>query len=479
MSKDVNIHVKVKDTKSSKRKLDDVGKSTKNIGKNVKASGKKAGEGMRHLGDETKKTHSAFGKMTTALSGWAAKLVAVGSAIALVTKGIRDQIRAIQEHANIAAEQQKKLTELQFLGEFYKEHPQAREEVAAFAEYGARPFTEVAGAWYNLRSKAARLSPEQRQSIMQESLELGRTVPSAPLDTLVDMFSLYVKQTGATDINRVQNVLKQTITEAGGGMADVSKYMPQFLPIGMTGGLTGPETAGLWAHVTTQLSEPSIATTGLKTTFLGLRGKGSPESKKMLQQLGVSPGAGFFEQIAQLSEARRAGKLGLPQAQQIGGDEGAAVLLSMLGDPKGMLETISNVVRANTGRVDLARREIGELFGQDEFARLEERRRRLDVQIQNIKGGDIKALRWDVFLKDYERRMRAAGRSEAAISYQLLKYKLAAGVGAESGRIGILEPVWGEDEFPSAPLSPTIINDNSTNYYPRTGEPVGPRVTQD
>jgi len=464
MAKDINIHIKTPGAQQAKQQLDDIGRSSQKVGDKTSRGARKGAEGMDRLSSSATKTEGRFSKLTSSLTSWVLKLAGIAAAIRAVTFAIRAQSEAIKEHAQIASEQQKKLLELQYLGEFFKERPELRKEVAAYAEFGRRPFEEVAQAWYNLRSKAARLTPQQRESILKESLELGRMYPSAPLSTLVDMFSLYVKQTGARDINRVQNVLLQTITEAGGGMADVAKYMPQFLPIGMAGGLTGPQAAGLWAYVTTQLAEPSIATTGLKATFLGLQGRGTPEAQKIMQQLGISSDMDFFEKLRILSTQQQAGRFGLAEAERFAGREGAAVLLSILKDRPAMMQTIANVVGVTRGGRDITKGMIQQLMGRDEIARLEENIRLFDIAIQNIKGDDIRALRWQELYKQWELEMREAGWPEWLIRTELMTMR---GIGAVAP--GLMEPT-----------SPVIVNDNSINYYPCTGtDERGPRFTQD
>ena len=472
MAKDINIHVKAKDTDRTRQQLDDVGRSAKDVGTKVAEGGKKGAAGMDKLSGSAASAQGKFSNFTKKLASWAAGMVGITAIIAGVTRAIRAQIEAMKEHARIASEQQKRLVELQFLGEFFKERPELHKEVAAYAEYGRRPFIEVAEAWYNLRSKGAGITEAQQGAIMREALELGRTAPSAPLTTLVDMFSLYAKQTGVKDARVIQNILQQTITEAGGGMGDVAKYMPQFLPIGLKAGMTGAQVAGLWAYATTQFAEPSTTTAGLRNVVLSLQGRGTPESQKMLAGLGVTPQMGFFDKINALSAMQRRGGFSLAQAETLVGKESAAVLLSLLTAPDVMAGTIGRVEAAGAGRRDITSEMINALMSKDELARLEEKGRGLDVIIENIKGGDIGALRWDVTLKEYERRMREAGVPEYLIGLQLAKYRFAGGVGYTPEEAGSLMQFLRYATPMGISLSqPVIINDSSVNYYPKVGDP--------
>jgi len=464
MAKDINIHVKATEVEQTKQQLDSVGDSAAKIGEQA---GRGAG-GVDQLAVAGEKTKGIFASFTQGLTSWAASLFGIITIIRLITSAIHAQTAAMQEHARIAAEQQQKLLRLQFLGGFFRERPELRKEVEALSEFGRRPFEEVADAWYNLRSKAGGLSAAQQSGIMREALELGRTDPAASLAMLVDMFSLYAKKTGQTDINRIQNVLMQTITAAGGTTADVASYMPQFLPVGVSGGLSGAQSAGLWAWATTQTAEASLATTGLRAIFMGLQGKGTPESQKILRGMGVPVGAGFFEKIDILGRQRAAGRFGLAQAEQLAGREGAALLLDLLQDPAAMIRIVKEVSGVDVGNRDIVRDMIRDLMGKDEFARQEEENRHLDIEIENIKGSDARVLRGQRLIREREISQRRRGMPEYFIGLSRSIDETLMGFGAypsaEYGR-----------EVPPVFIDKSIHN--ITQFYPRAGpdDGSGPR----
>ncbi|MEA3366668.1 MAG: hypothetical protein U9R68_00990 [Planctomycetota bacterium] len=408
--KDVNIHIRAKQTGETNRKLRETARQTDRLGRGVEDAGRKA-----------KKSGGLFAGLGRKLMGLAAGVVGIQQ----ITRAIQAQTRALEENAEAAAKQQNALLRLQFLGDFFQEKPELRKEVGALAEFGRRPFEEVAGAWYNLRSKNAALSSEGRMGILREALEMGRTDPEMPLDQLVDMFSLYAKQSGETDANRIQNVLQQTITEAGGSGADVAAYMPRFLPIGISGGLSPSQAAGLWAYGTTQESEASVATTGLRAIMMGLQGKGTPQGAKLLQQYGVTQNMGFFEKLKALSAA----DIDLATAETLFQREGAAMGLAMLRDPDALMRTIGSVTGADTGAVDLTRAKIEGLMGTDEVAKMEEDLRLLDVNLQNVRASDTEAMRNMQALKEREIMWRKAGVPEYLIKTNLAGAKMMMGFG--------------------------------------------------
>ena len=482
MAKDINIHVKTPGAAQAKQQLDGVGKASEHLRDSCGRFTKQGAEGMNGFGQSVTSTESRFSKLTSSIKSWVTGIVGIAVIIRGITSAIRAQSEAIKEHAQIAAEQQKKLLALQAMGVFFEEHPEVRKEVAAYAEFGRRPFEEIAAAWYGLESKGAGLTKEQKVGIMREALELGRMEPEADLKSIVDVFSIYAKEARQKDINQVQNIIRQTLSQAGAELSQMGQYLPRFLALGIAGGLTGAETAGLWAFATTRAPTPESATVGIRNIFAALQGKGTPESQKLLQGLGITPEMNIFQQLSALSAAQGVGRFGVPEAETIAGRENIAVLLSMLTEPTAMMETVRQVTRVARPDIDITGEKLKQIMGTDKFARLEERRRQLDVIIQNIKGQDIRALEWDVYLKDYERQMREAGVSEYIIQWQLKKYGIAAGFGAEPGPQWLMEPVAGFTEAPLAEPggAPVIVNDNSINYFPRTGsDERGPRFTQE
>ncbi|MFA5187045.1 MAG: phage tail tape measure protein [Patescibacteria group bacterium] len=435
--KDINIHVTAKGAEQAKQGLDGVAAATEKVGQTTTdASGRvrdahgRFVKGTGQAAEATDKLGAATDKAATKLASMAAGYVSIAALIAAATKALRAQTEALEENARVAAKHQNTLLRLQFLGDYYKDKPELRKEIAALAEFGRRPFEEVADAAYNLRSKNAGMTEAQRMGIMRETLEMGRTDPSLPLNTLADMFSLYQKQSGITDANRVQNVLQKTIEEAGGSGADVAAYMPRFLPIGMAGGLSGSQSAGLWAYGTTLESEASVATTGLRAIMMGLQGKGTPEGAKLLEKMGITQDMSFFEKMNILSGQN----IDLATAEQLFQREGAAMGLNMLKDPAAMMRSINSVTAADRGDIDLTKNKIEGLFGTDAVAKMEEDTRMLEVQIENIRANDARALKGKYLLLQAEKQMREEGTPEWWIQTNLamMRGEMAIGLSPET-----------------------------------------------
>ncbi len=401
MSKNVNIHIKTKGTDRARREIDKTSDSVKDVGKSAEKSGR------------------SFGGFAKSIASWVSAAVGITAVLRGIKKALDVNARAMEEHAEIAAQHQRKLLALQGMGDFFQRHPEARKEVAYYAQLGKRPYEEVAEAWYSLESKSAGLSEKQKAGIMQEASELGRMEPDSDLKSIIEMFSLYAKETGETDINKVQNVIRQTMDKAGANLSQVAQYMPEFLPMGLAAGMTGAEAAGLWAYATTRTKDPSRATVAMRNIFMALQGRGTPESQEMLDSVGIDEDMEFQRQIEVLSKRAEQGRFGLSEAETLAGKENAALLLSMLRQPQAMNRTVESVAAVDRADIDITRDRLKKIMEGDEVAMLEERRRELDVMIENQKGNDIDALRWDVHLKELEHRLREHGREEYEIALRL------------------------------------------------------------
>lgn len=460
---DININVKTPGTAEAKQQIGSLADSIDNLSEHVdKNSASVKAQGQAFDGNKTKSDG-----LIASIGKWALGLLGVQKIINEVTKAIQLQSQAMEENARIAESQQKSVLRLQLMGDYYKERPELRREVQALSEYGRRPFEEVAGAYYNLRSNAGNLTGAQQSAIMQEALQMGRTDPAMPLDTLINMFSLYAKLTGSTDMNRVQNVLTKTIEMAGGTGADVANYMPQFLPVGLAGGLSGAEAAGLWSYVTTQQASPSIATTGLRATFLGLQGKGSPEGAKLLQKYGVTDQMSFQSKINVLSGAYRSGQLDLSAAEQIAGREGSSIFLSLLQNPQAMEQSIAAVTGADRGNIDLVGQSLQGLMGSDEVARREENIRLLNIKIANQRANDPEALRLIELKRESELAARQSGAGEYGIWAQ--QFGLSFLTNIPGGSVGFAELVQKGGNIAGYPTEMVQnIYHNNNSYFNQT-----------
>jgi hypothetical protein len=411
--KDVNIHVRALEAEEAKRKIEGVAQSTEQMGDKTEEAGKKGARGMAAGAEK--------------LAAYAAGAVSATAVLGLLTGAIRANSAAMTENAEIAEGQQQRLLRLQFLGDFLKEHPEARQEIAAYAEYGRRSPAEVSDAWYNLRSKGGFLDDTAQRGVLMEALELGRTDIDVSLDTMVDMFVLYMKKTGERDANKAQNVIKQTITEAGGGAQDVANQMTKFLPLGIAGKMTGAQAAGLWAYATTELGNPAEATTALSNVYEGLEGAWTPDRQKMLERLGVRRDMPFMGKLEALSKQ----DLTVEQLGTIAG-AGGPMLASMTKNIGDLKRAMAAVEAADRADIDLTRQQIEEVFGSDEIARIEEDNRRLRVEIENLRAGDVEALRWSNKELVREVAMRRRGDAPYTIALQKKRDRLVKGIGGSA-----------------------------------------------
>ena len=104
----------------------------------------------------------------------------------------------------------------------------------------------------------------------------------------------------------------------------------------------------------------------------------------------------------------------------------------------------------------------------DEVARLEEEGRRLDVEIDALKGQDVRASQWGIALKEYEKRMREAGISEIVIHVDKSIEGLKAVFGLKPGEYELkFGPIGGRPvEFPRFNPEGEILPETKTKPEP-------------
>jgi hypothetical protein len=468
----------MKGVEEARRELDKLSEAHEKYGIGVEQTNEQVKESSEQAAEGTAKQSEGMGQLALQAAKYVAGMIAAKKIVQEVTQAINEQSEAMKANAEVANRQQNSLLRLQFLGDFFEKHPNARAEVAAISEQARRPFEEVAGAWYNLSSKAGEMTEAQQKGILREAAETARQDPSVPMDTIIDMFAAYVKETRETDINRVQNVLFQTIEDAGGEAADTATFMPRFMGIGMKGGLSAPESAGLWAWATTREADPSVATTGIRGVMMSLQGDITPEGKRAMKKIGLRPGMTFDEQLDALALASASGKLTLPVAQQIAGERGANMLMMLAGDTANARRIMGNVADVNRPDIDLTREKIETVFGRDEIARMEENQRLLDNAIENLRGSDTRSMGVAEKRKALEYGLRKQETPEWAVQTVLKIYDVTSALGKDWQLREDLQDrgLLPEEYIPPQGGPTTIINNNANTNINERPPAAAPRT---
>lgn len=389
--KDINIHVKAQDVEKSKQDIDSFGQSVSNVGKMTQQTGQQASEGAEKL--------SFWATQLNNIKGYLLGMVGGVAAINAVTEAVRRQRQEWEENARVITKQQEQILRLQFLGDYYKEKPELRKEVMAYAEIGRRPFEDVANAMFDLRNMGAAYTGPQREEILRRSLELGRIMPQAPLKDIVQSMILYSNAAKTTNFAAIENVLSKTLTKAEGEEAPIE--LAKFLPVATAAGLSGEQAAGLWSYAISQYPASGLATTALERMMLLLQGK-TPEARVAMGRLGITPQRPFMEQFNQLV----AKQPNLKQLEGIFDTRMAPVVLTLLQHPDMVRAAMSQATAAGQMPENLTQQSIQGLFGTDEMARLTDLSKFLDISIENLRGMNERSIRVQVGRKLQEATLR-------------------------------------------------------------------------
>ncbi|MEL7087795.1 MAG: hypothetical protein AAGL98_05035, partial [Planctomycetota bacterium] len=235
--------------------------------------------------DQAAVSGNRYGDVIDTMSGRMAAFV-------LSIVGTGGAVRALQvmgEELDRRIEQTREFAEaqlnLQFLGSTFNE--QEREFLGRAAEAGGRSPVEVARAYTSLRSRFSDRSDAELQELFLEITETGITT-DAGLEELTEAFAgLFAEN---NDSGRSQNILRESITQAGvGDPAVLARLFGKFLGPGQQlGNISEAESAGLVAASTAlDTRAPEEQATGLRTVLLALLGNRSDQQQEIVDRAGI------------------------------------------------------------------------------------------------------------------------------------------------------------------------------------------------
>jgi len=355
---DIDIRAGVEGVEKTKRDLGKIRESTRKVGSEADKTGKK--------------TERAGGKMSGALAGLKSQLggfiggfIGVGSLIAGIMKSARLEADSLKETLELVRQRLEAIKDLQFLGDFAKQHPNVYkdlDEMALQYHMGARGPTQLARAYESIVSKMPAATKDQRLGILREAAQYTQTTRTG-VGTLADMLIFAQKAAPGATPNQLQNLIQLGITEAGSSMEAMAQYLPRILGLGQASGLSMPETFGLYAGATGVFPEPSVATTGLSTMLAALQqGNVSPEAQRVRRRVGLKAGMPVMSQLGALHQASMAGKLSMADYNALFGREGMRLAANLIPQMPAVQASITNLQAYNQPGLDIVGQKAGEYY---------------------------------------------------------------------------------------------------------------------
>ncbi|MBB6429223.1 hypothetical protein [Algisphaera agarilytica] len=388
----------------------------------------------RRLGQANDGTTQGVSRLDDVVNAATGRLAGMVGGI-LGAGGLVRALQVLGEELDRRIEQTREFAEaqlnLQFLDTSFNE--QEREFLGQAAQLGGRSPAEIARAYTSLRSRFPDRSNTELQGLFLEIVETGVTT-DADLGTLTDAFAGLFAENG--DSQRSQNILRETITQAGvGDPGVISRLLGKFLGPGQQiGNVSEAEAAGLVAGATgLDTRQPEEQITGLRSVLLSLLGSLSDEQLEIAQGAGIDRSS-INTALLTLGQAIEAGRIDAAGLEQLVGAEGVTTATA-LGDPAkrgAFFEKQAAVVRAADSEEDLTGLAIDNIFAQDEVQALNFAIKQVDARTAVAESQDVDALRGELAIKLQQAEQRDAGVGAIGRSISGLTNRIARLLGADA-----------------------------------------------
>lgn len=422
----------------AQRALKEVSDEEKKLADNTREAGDAAEGATEELGKMQGVTGflgRGIGSLLDQVSGLVRGLVGVGGLVA-AWRANRDEM---QQNVALIRELADAQRDFLFLSSGNTDSELGAIKDAAEIVGGPGSRVELTRTFAQLKSQTANISEEERLAIFQQLVETSLTTSAKPTE-LVELFSKGARF--VPDPQQLQNIIAQTIIESPeSDPAVLARLLPEVLPAGVAAGITPAETAGALSFAAGEAGTASQGATGLRNILLALRGRGTPESREILERVGAGPEGNFFQQIDALSGAFGSGELGLADLEAIGGRENTALLSALLRNPQGLRDTVGRVVGAQGGD-DITRGKLERTL--DEFAgqNTELLTRQSEARIESLRLNDTDSARANLGRLLFEEQLRQNGElSTFRRASQLFGYDVFTGLGiSPETSVGLIEP---------------------------------------
>jgi len=415
MADDLKIPIRLPGATDAKRDLKEIAEGERQVGQAAQESGRKA----KTAKDDAA---SATGKLVGAVKG----LVASYVGLAGVMKMLAVMKDAHKEAAEAAMRHADAMRALLALSTLQGERRETIKAVQGMAVAAGRPIEQVAPAYYTLLGGTAGMDRGRQQGLMQQALLMGRTDPTASLESLVNLFSTLGTQAPGLTPGQLGNLASRTIEQAKSTGGEMAAYLPDVLTAARAGGV-GPDVAAAMFSFTTRAGGGvAKAGTAAKSALMGLLAPGR-ETAKVLRRAGM-PEGNLMGKVAWL--ASNADRLPEDVVAALGGRRGIQAVSAIAADQAGFQAEMGMMAGALTQPGSLLQGRLEGMFGEVPAQRIAEQGRQIKI-MTDIEKASEKAADQDVYLeaRSLLRRRAGYGAVPRAISYVIDWTGTAMGVG--------------------------------------------------
>ena len=449
---DVDIRVGAPGAKKAAKDLQEVAKSSEQVGRKGRSGGKAASEGFS-------KTEGAIDKATAKLKGFIGAFAGFAAARKALAE-INEEIRATEEASNRAAQSLRGVLALSTL---QREPAEVREQVWQYAIESGAPVEQVAPAYYALLGGTAGMGPERRNALMAQSLAMWKTDPRASLESIVGLMGTLGTQQPQLAPLQLGNLASRTIEQAKATPGEMAMYLPQIMTTAKAGGVDAATAAAMFSFATRRGGGVAKSGTAVNAAILGLLAP-PPDTAKALAGYGYDQGAPLMERIAWL--ARAGGQMPPELVAALGGRRGLQAISAISAEPEAFREEVAGAQRALTEPGSLLAKRLQRAFTLPEQRYAEETQRAKVLRDKMRQQPDV--LKDQAVLELYDLIMQQQGggaagrwvaRGEAGMKRALGFEDLFWGTRitpAERGLMGLVGDPWTMDTLLDAYADPGV-----------------------
>jgi len=364
MADDLKIPIRLPGATDAKRDLKEIAEGERQVGQAARESGRKA---KTAKDDAT----SATSKLVGAVKGLVASYVGLAGAM----KALAVMKQAHEQAAEAAMRHADAMRALLALSSLQGERAETIQSVRKMAVAAGRPIGQVGDAYYTLLGGTAGMDRGRQQGLMQQALLMGRTDPTASLESLVNLFSTLGTQAPGLTPGQLGNLASKTIEQAKSTGGEMAAYLPDVLTAARAGGV-GPDVAAAMFSFTTRAGGGvAKAGTAAKSALMGLLAPGR-ETAKVLRRAGMPEGS-LMAKVGWL--ASNADRLPEDVVAALGGRRGIQAVSAIAADQAGFQAEMGMMAGALTEPGSLLQGRLEGMFGEVPAQRIAEQARQIEV----------------------------------------------------------------------------------------------------
>ncbi len=358
MSDNAEIRVTTPGAKTAEGNLRKIADAEKRVGREASDAGRKGKKGAEDIVEGHKKATGWTKKLLGSVKALAGAYIGLQGA-GRVLSVLREEIERVDQ-ASLKAT--KSFTALMALSQLEGEREETKKAVWDMAKASGRDVGQVANAYYTLLGGTSGMTTDRRQSLMQQSLLMAKTDPSADLNAIVSLFATIGTQQADMSPVQIGNLVSQTIEQAKSTPSEMASYLPSILTTARAGKVGVGTAAAMFSFTTRAGGGVAESGTAIRAAMMGLLAP-SPDVAKQLARYGFPLRGGLMERIEWLRT--NGSKLPPELVAALGGRRGLEAIAAISEKPDVFAAEVAGMQGAMGAESSLLQQRLTSMYGED------------------------------------------------------------------------------------------------------------------